>query len=50
MALAVRVAVGVWRGESILTSGNGLYFMHDLAMSLLNGDGYTIEIGGIKPA
>jgi len=43
LALVVRVAVGVHRGEALLQAGNGLYFMHDLAQSLLAGDGYVLD-------
>lgn len=42
-ALAVRVGVGVWRGEALLAEGNGLFYMDALARSLAGGDGYTVD-------
>ena len=43
LATAVRLAAGLWRGESLMFAGNGLYYMDWLADSLAAGRGYTIE-------
>ena len=43
VAAAMRVGVGLWRGETLMHAGNGLYYMDWLADSLASGRGYSVE-------
>ncbi len=40
LAVGMRLAVGIGRGEGLVAQGNGLYYMHDLAVSIASGEGF----------